>query len=343
MKTFRKLSVLLIAASAAPHALAQEAKISLRLADSLPVGHVIHDIVTKPFIQAVAARTNGRVQIGHFPAEQLGKAKDLLMLTQSGVVDIGYVVPSYASDKMPLTAVAELPGSFRKSCDGTNTYFALTRDGKILSSDEFAPNHIRPLITFMLPHYQVVLSSGRKIESVKDLEGAKIRTAGGALDLTMRAINAVPVRMAPPEIYQSMSRGTLDGALLPYQSVTSYDLTGLLKSGTVDEPFGTVFITYSISEGKWAELPADVRQVLSEEGERITRESCKKFEQTEAASIEKVKAAGMRLVTFSPQDNAELDRTFEKVRQDWAAGLDSRGKPGTEVLRVWSDAVKAGE
>lgn len=39
----------------------------------------------------------------------MGKAKDLLSLTQSGVLDIGYVGPSYVSDKLPLFSVGELP------------------------------------------------------------------------------------------------------------------------------------------------------------------------------------------------------------------------------------------
>ena len=100
----------------APGVTSMKIKIGGIVGDSLPIGHIIHEAVTKPFIEAVARRTNGDVMIAHFPAEQLGKAKDLLRLTQSGVVDIGYVVPSYASDKMPLTAMAELPGGFRNAC-----------------------------------------------------------------------------------------------------------------------------------------------------------------------------------------------------------------------------------
>src|SRR6202000_3075160 len=130
---------------------------------SLPVGHIIHEAVTKPFIEAVAKRTNGDVTIAHFPAEQLGKDKDLLRLTQSSVVDIGYVVPSYASDKMPLTAVAELPGGFRDACQGTAAYWALSREGKFLGQNEFAPNGIRPLITFALPTYQIMLSTRKPV------------------------------------------------------------------------------------------------------------------------------------------------------------------------------------
>jgi TRAP-type C4-dicarboxylate transport system substrate-binding protein len=335
------IGLLVAAVMTSNAARAEEPTVTLRLADSLPVGHIIHEAVTKPFIEAVEKRTNGKVLITHFPAEQLGKAKDLLRLTQSGVVDIGYIVPSYASDKMPLTAAAELPGGFRNACQGTAAYWSLTRDGKFLAENEFAPNGIRPLITFALPTYQILLSTRKPINSLADIEGLKIRTAGGALDLMMRAIKAVPIRLSPPEIYESMSRGTLDGAMLGYQSAVSYDVIGLLKTGTVNEPLSSVVITYSISAAKWKALPESVRTILAEEGERITKESCAKFAAAEDRALAKARDKGIKLIHFSPEDEKTMESVFEAVSQDWAAGLDSRGKPGSETLKVWRAALQA--
>jgi TRAP-type C4-dicarboxylate transport system substrate-binding protein len=318
-----------------------EEQITLRLADSLPIGHVIHEAVTKPFIDAVAKRTNGKVTIAHYPAEQLGKAKDLLRLTQSGVVDIGYIVPSYTSDKMPLTAVAELPGGFRDACRGTAAYWSLTRDTNFLAEKEFAPNGIKPLITFVLPTYQLLMSTRKPIKSLADIEGLKIRTTGGALDLLVRGIKAVPIRMSPPEIYESMSRGTLDGAMIGYQSAAAYDLIGLLKTGTLNEAFSSVAITYSINAARWKALPELVQKVLAEEGERITRESCAKFARAEEAALAKAKDRGINVIQFTSEDEKTLASVFEAVSKDWADGLDGRGKPGTETLKVWKDALQS--
>ena len=185
MKVFGAVKAAVAAALAlsAIASLAQaDDKITLRLADSLPVGHVIHQVITKPFIDAIEKRTNGAVSISHFPAEQLGKANDLLRLTQAGVADIAYIVPSYTSDKMPLSAVAELPGNTRDACEGTAAYWALTRDQKILADREYAPNGIRPLVAFLLPTYQFLLATRKPVSAIGDLAGLKLRTVGGALD-----------------------------------------------------------------------------------------------------------------------------------------------------------------
>jgi hypothetical protein len=73
--------------------------------------------------------------------------------------------------------------------------------------------------------------------------------------------------MAAPEIYESLTRGTLDGVIFSYQSSVSYDFGKILKSGTEGLNFGTAIFTYSIGEAKFKSLPENVRKVLVEAGE----------------------------------------------------------------------------
>src|SRR4051794_14791094 len=96
--------------------------ITLRVADSFPKGHFIVKLILEPWMEEVKKRTNGAVAFEHYPAQQLGKAADMLKLTQTGVADIGYVAPGYVSDKMPVSEVAMLPGGFAHSCQGTLAY-----------------------------------------------------------------------------------------------------------------------------------------------------------------------------------------------------------------------------
>jgi TRAP-type C4-dicarboxylate transport system substrate-binding protein len=318
---------------------ARAEKIVLRLADGMPTGHIIDRLVVEPFIKEVEKATDGAVEIQHFPAEQLGKSRDMLMLTRSGVADIGFIVPSYMSDRMPLTAVTELPGIFQTTCQGNAALRELTKTGSILDEQEFKSNGIRPLIIFLLPAYQLILSSSHRLNDLKDIEGLKIRTPGGAMDLTVLGMGAVPIRVAPPEIYESMSRGTLDGALLAYQSAVSYHLLPLIKSGTTGQDFGTVTVTFSIGIKRWEALPPQVQKTLADIGRTISEQACGPFDKAESESIEKMRAAGVRLLSPHDSDRAALDAAFDKVRVDWARKLDNRGKPGSVILSAFMAAA----
>jgi TRAP-type C4-dicarboxylate transport system substrate-binding protein len=162
------------------------------------------------------------------------------------------------------------------------------------------------------------------------------------MDLMMRSIGGVPVRMAAPEIYESLTRGTLDGVIFSYQSSVSYDFGKILKSGTEGLNFGTAIFTYSIGETKFKSLPENVRKVLVEAGEQTTREGCKRFEEGEKAAAEKIKSQGMKVINFGADDKKVFDTAFKAVAEDWVKDVNKRGKPGTEVFKAFTDALAAG-
>lgn len=70
-------------------ALAPAQALELKVADSFPAGHYLVRLMLKPWMDDVTKRANGAVTFSYYPNQQMGKATDLLRLTQSGVVDIG--------------------------------------------------------------------------------------------------------------------------------------------------------------------------------------------------------------------------------------------------------------
>ena len=52
--------------------------IKLRVADSFPKGHYLVRLVLEPWMAEVQKRTNNAVTFEHYPAQQLGKAADML-------------------------------------------------------------------------------------------------------------------------------------------------------------------------------------------------------------------------------------------------------------------------
>jgi hypothetical protein len=55
---------------------------------------------------------------------------------------------------------------------------------------------------------------------------------------------------------------------------------------------------------------------------------------------EKLKARGVLEVDFSAADKARIQAQMVDVSKEWAKELDSRGKPGSEVLAAFESALK---
>ncbi len=305
--------------------------VELKVADSFPAGHYLVRLMLKPWMEDVTKRTNGAVTFSYYPNQQMGKATDLLRLTQSGVVDIGYIAPSYASDKMPLSEVAQLPESFTTSCQGTLAYWKSAREG-VLAKQEYAPNKIKLLMAVVLPPYQV-FTVKQKVDSMEAIQGLKLRSTGGAQDLTLRALGAVPVRMAAPDAYESLARGTMDGALFPADSIASYGLDKLVKHATDGVSFGSFIVAYSISERAWNKLPADAKKAMEEASEAIESKVCADVDKEQQQTRKQLTDAGVSFEPIPDAAKVQMKDKLKGVAKEWAAGIDSRGKPGTEALQ----------
>ena len=254
----------------------------------------------------------------------------MLALTQTGVTNIGYVAPAYASEKMPVSEAAMLPGSFQSSCQGTMAYWKAAREG-VIANQDYAPNKIRLLMAIALPPYQI-LTVKNPVKTEDDLKGLKLRSTGGAQDLTLRTIGAVPVRMAAPETYESLSRGTLDGALFPLDSLVSYNLEKIVRHSTEGANFSSFIVAYSISDASWNSLTPEVKKAMTDVGDEIVRSACASVDKQESETKQKLVEAGVQFLPISAEFRGKLDGMLKDVGKKWAEGLDSRGKKGSEAL-----------
>ena len=244
--------------------------ITLKVADSFPVTHYVGKVTIQKFMHELKDEINFQ----YYPSEQIGKARDMLSLTQSGVIDIGYVAPGFVSEKMPLSTVAELPLDFTTSCQATSAYWNMVKPGGLINKTEYAANGIRPLFVMVMPPYQVI--TRQPFSTLADLQGKKIRTSGAAKELMLKKLKIIPVQIPTPDVYESLHRGTIDGHVLAYNSLPPYELDKVAKYSTVDENFGSFVVTYVISDKSWNKLPAALQEKMTVLGEKITSEGDRK-------------------------------------------------------------------
>ena len=146
----------------------------------------------------------------------------------------------------------------------------LSKDG-VLAKNEFAPNGVRVLIAHAFAPFQMVTS--KNFEGLKSVEGQKMRSLGAVMDSTIRKLKGTPIRIPAPEINEAMSRGTIDGGMMGYPTVLSYDLARIVKYGTTGANFGGAIVTYVIAETKWRSLSAEQQKIMLAAGQRPAAEA----------------------------------------------------------------------
>ncbi|MFC5604350.1 TRAP transporter substrate-binding protein DctP [Sporosarcina koreensis] len=302
--------------------------IKLKVADSFPTTNYLSTEGISFFMDRVKELTDGKVEFEYYPAEQIGKASSYLDLTLSKTVDIGYT--SYATDRLPLSEVATLPGAYNTAEEGSEIIWTLMKD--MLMEEEYLKNGVRPLYAVAIPQYQLATAK-KKITSLQDIKGLKTRVTG-TMELAFDSLGASPVFMPATEAYTAMERGTVDGVTFPFTSFAPYQIESISKYSTKNANLGSFTVIYSINEEVYKNLPDDVKKAFEQAGDETVEHLSKFLDEKNDELIEQFESQ-VEMYELSEEEVAEWDKALEPTWDRWAAGLDKRGFKGSEVVEKY--------
>lgn len=307
---------------------------TLKFAMAVPPGHYTATQGAQFFMDRAKELSDGKIEFEWYPGEQLGKAKDMLSLVQTGVTDIADVVPSYVSDKLPLTSVAELPGQTETSCEGTRILYEITRPDAILGKEDYGNQKVTVLMSATLAPYKI-LTAHNAVNTLDDMKGLKIRSSGGASDNTIRSLGAVGVRLSGPEINEALARKTVDGAMYPYMSLKPFGIESIRYS-VMGVSVGTLSTSFVMNTQKLNSLPEEIQQVLLQAGKEAGINYCEYMDNTETGQIES--STTIEAITLSDAEVKRWNTAMEVSKDKWVEDMTKRRKPAKEALQAWNNA-----
>lgn len=333
----KRVTAAILAASTLAGAASAQETATLKFAHVFPAEHYLWTHGGKVFADAVAEATDGRITFQVFPAAQLGK--DYVSLLKSNLAESALLVPSYTPESLSLTSVSELPGLYSTSCEATAKLWEIARPGGVLNEAEYAPQDLQVLFVSTLPPFKL-LTASRPVAAIADLAGLKIRANGAAMDKTVRTLGATPVQVTAGELYDSLSRGTVDGGFFPFHPVPSYSLQDVFGYGVEGAQLGSGSVVFAMSERAWSELGTEDQAALSEAAAAAQQNLCRWLDAEEVRVRDLLVAEnGLQVTSLSPDQAAAWQAAVAEVATEWAADLDGLGRPGTAVLEAFRNAA----
>ena len=316
MKVIRWGLAALCLAAAAASATAQET-IKIRFAHSLSPTEPAH-LAAEYFAKNVAARTNGRVQITVFPAEQLGPGKDVNEMIRQGANVMNITDPGYLSDFVPDVGVLNGP------------YLVKTPQEyeKLLASDWFKGIEKKleaagfKLIMANGFFGQRELISDKAVRKPEDMAGMTVRVPPNTMWIeTFKAMGARPTTVQWSEVYNALQQHVVEGAEAPLGSLWGSKLQETRKVISLTGHF-TAFVMWPINTAFFNKLPKDVQQILLEEGHKAGVEMTRLTLASQDEYLAKFKAAGVTIVSdvdipAFQKATASVYKAFPK----WTPGL----------------------
>jgi TRAP-type transport system periplasmic protein len=288
--------------------------------------------VIAPWCDKIAKESNNRMVCQVLPAMSGGGTPPQLVdRVKDGVDDVVITLPGYTAGRFPTMEVFELPFMTNSAEVGARAAWEyLNKNG----AKEFPGTKI--LATWV--HDEGYVHTREKpIKTLADFKGLKMRAPTRQTNKLLASLGASPVGMPLPAIPDAVSKGTIDGFLLPWEVMPSLKLQEMVKFHSETDPsrpalYSAVFV-FAMNQAKYDGLPADLKKVIdANSGAQLSQQIGKVWDGSQAAGR---KAAQERGNTFTMINAAELDnwvKASAPLYDEWIADMDKRGANGKALL-----------
>ena len=302
----------------------------MRLHQFLPAQATVPAEAITPWIEKVQTESGGRIAIEHYPSMQLGgKPPALYDQARDGVADITWTVLGYTPGRFPKTEAFELP-FMTGAAEGASRAF----HEYVLANamDEFTDT--RPLVFHV--HGSGWVHSTRPVAELADMEGQKLRGPTRAVNKLLEKLGATPVGMPVPAVPESVSKGIIDGAVIPWEVTLPLKMNELVSNHagfTTTPGLYTATFVMTMNKDSYATLPDDLKSVIdANSGPDVAGLFGKAMDNGDIVGRFRSERIGSTIVELDAQ-RAEWETAAAAVETDWIAEMQENGIDGQGLLK----------
>jgi TRAP-type C4-dicarboxylate transport system substrate-binding protein len=334
---FSKLIVAGLLGISASSGFAQE--ITLKFHHLWPSNALAPTKVIGPWCDKIAAESNNRMkcQILHSMSGG-GTPPQLLDRVKDGVDDLVITLPGYTPGRFPLMEVFELPFMSRsgEAMGGAAWEFA-----QKYAANEFVG--FKPLAVW--GHDAAYAhTSNKQIKTLEDYKGLKMRGPTRQVNKLLVKLGSTPVAMPASAVADSISKGTIDGFLLPWELVGAFKMYEVTKFHTEIAPkypslYSAVFFV-GMNQAKYDSLSADLKAIIDRNsGINWSRQIGKHWDEIQAPTRQLAKDRGNTIYVLPDAETERWIKASESVKSEWVAEINKRGVNGEQLLKEAADLL----
>ncbi|MDO9165786.1 MAG: TRAP transporter substrate-binding protein [Rhodoferax sp.] len=286
----------------------------------------------KAWMAKVEKESGGRIKFEGYPAMQLGGTPvQLYDQAKDGVVDIIWTLPGNTAGRFPRVEVFELPFMMNNAEATSKAFWEYVQT---MAPDEFKDTQVLALHVHGPGMFH---TKDRQVKTAADLKGLKVRGPTRQITKMLGYLGATPVGMPLPGIPDALSKGTIDGAVIPWEVVPSVKVQELTKFHSEFDPAGgalyTTTFVMAMNKAKYNSLPPDLKKIIDNNSGLETSAWLGKVQQTgDIAGRQSAVDRKNTIYTIPSADAQEFRRKAALVEVEWMEDMNKRGFDGRKLL-----------
>ncbi|HKQ29509.1 MAG TPA: TRAP transporter substrate-binding protein [Burkholderiales bacterium] len=262
--------------------------------------------------EALEARSNGRIGVNLFPRGQLGTVASQIEGLQLGTVEAFTTPTDFFAGMDPRFGTFSIPLLFKDSVHAEKVLLDPAMNKEILALGADKGVQVISVYTFAPAHY----FGKQPIRRLDDFKGKKLRVNATAAERAkMRQFGASAVPMDLSEVVPGIQQGVIDGtmsATAVYVNLKFNDISKVLT-----EVNDTMIVSVGVVSRPWlAKLPADLRQMVVEEGNKLQGRINAQSRVMDENMVKRWREAGGELIRLPEADQARVKQLLSGVGEE---------------------------
>lgn len=275
----------------------------------------------REYANAVKTFSDGALNVRVFDLSLLNLA-EMSEGVNKGITDIGYVLTPYFPAEYPHINMASEVSMLLALKDNPNGKEGMAYGGAMA---EFVLLNCPECHADFAKQGQVYTSGGasgpygllcnKPIRSRDDLRGARLRSGGAAWARWATHFEAASVSMSGNEIYEALSQGVVDCAIISATELSGLNLKDAATHITMNVP-GGVFAgnsMTSVNANVWQKLTEDQRKAMMRAGAVMGAETSYRYDAYARRDLDEAAKKGVQMHTA---DDALVQASRDFIRQD---------------------------
>ena len=267
---------------------------------------------------------------------RLGPPPAQMDLVQDGAADMTWIFHGYQAGRFTATKLIELPG-YEGSAEAASVAYWRVHEKYLAAANE----HKGVKVIGLMTHGPAQVQSSKKVTSLAEINGMKLRVPGGVGGDAGAALGATGIKVPAPKVYETLASNAADGVVMPMEGRKGFKLTEVAQN-VFEIPGGLYRGSFALimSQEAFDALPADVQKALDENvfGEPASRMAGQVWDAIDVEGRKVTEAAADNSINpASAADIAAYGAIAEKIR---ANVLEEIGAKGIDAQAAY-DMVKS--
>ncbi len=298
----------------------------------ITLGHYNTQVFVR-FAEEVVQKTNGKLKVEVYPSGGLGHPiPKTVSVVRDGLMEVGQLLGAFVNGEFSLADIMELPGLVPEEMQ-------LRKEVE----KALAPYYQRVLPSKYNQYYfggwqsdsRVVGSAEKRISTLSEMNGIKIRASGPNEVALCKVLGAAPVSIATPEVYSAMSSKTVDacfGADSWFGSAKFWEVLKFVYSMQFD---GHQML-FTINKEAFDGIPPDAQKIVKEAAEHAINWVWPQVWAEKEKGRQLMVERGVKYFDITPEDWAKLAAMSKPMVEEW---IKKGGPVGQEMIEVTKKVV----